>query len=163
MTTVFRASRRATGFDPLDASGSVGRNGWRFNDRDTPILYAASVQSLSILEVVARPGWEAVGVLTVFPIEIPEAGLATLEELGITLPTNWNNRPAGAAARQIGAQLIQAIDRAEGEGTHIYGLHVPSVISTTDTNVLLDPRQVEAYRVGQPARIPFDWLVGSGT
>ena len=53
---VYRASRKARPlFDPLDSSASVGRDGWRFNDRRTEILYSAEVEALAILEVVARP------------------------------------------------------------------------------------------------------------
>ncbi|MFM7640021.1 MAG: RES domain-containing protein, partial [Cyanobium sp.] len=55
---VYRASRRPlAAFDPLDASSSVERDGWRFNDKRTAIPYTAEVQSLAILEVVSRPGW----------------------------------------------------------------------------------------------------------
>ena len=54
---VFRASRRPrAAFDPLDSSASVARDGWRFNDKRSEILYTAEVQALSILEIAARPG-----------------------------------------------------------------------------------------------------------
>lgn len=163
MTTVFRASRRPAGFDPLDASGSVGRNGWRYNDSETPILYAAAVQSLSILEVVARPGWETVNELVVFPVKVPEGSVRTLADLGIVLPTNWNNRPAAPSARRVGREFLTAVDAARAAGEDVCGVRVPSVISTTDFNVLLDPRQADRYVVGDPARIPFDWLFETGT
>ncbi|MFT4100789.1 MAG: RES domain-containing protein [Burkholderiaceae bacterium] len=163
MTIVYRASRRPDGFDPLDASASVGRGGWRYNDRDTPILYAASVQSLAILEVVARPGWDAVEELAIFPIDVPDGTIAPLEALGIRLPSNWNNRPAAGAARRIGAQFLQAVDAARRLGDRLCGVLVPSVISTVDRNVLLDPRQVDTFAVGSPALIPFDWLTATGT
>jgi RES domain-containing protein len=68
---IFRASRRpCAAFDPLDSSASVARDGWRYNDKRTEVLYAAGVESLAILEVVARPGWENVPDLTVAAIEV---------------------------------------------------------------------------------------------
>lgn len=163
MTTVYRATRRPAGFDPLDASASVARDGWRFNDRETPILYAASVQSLAILEVVARPGWESVRELAIHPIDIPPGSIATLEQLDITLPSNWNNRPSASAARRVGRRFLSAVDAARGAGQSLCGVLVPSVISTTDFNVLLDPRQAGSFTAGRPAMIAFDWLAGTGT
>lgn len=103
MTTVYRASHFPDHFDPLDATPSVARAGWRFNDQDTPILYAAEVQSLAILEVAARPAWAAIKELAIFPITVP-GEIVTLDELGIVLPTNWNNRPSAHSARRIGAE-----------------------------------------------------------
>jgi hypothetical protein len=44
------------GRSPLDSSASVARDGWRYNDNRTEILYAAGVEALATLEVVARPG-----------------------------------------------------------------------------------------------------------
>ena len=163
MTTVYRASRSPDRFDPLDAQPSVARSGWRFNDRDTPILYAAVVQSLSVLEVVARPGWDTVKEVGIFPIEVPDGSIKTLDDLGIRLPTNWNNRPAAPTARRIGAQFLKAVDQAKAAGQTICGVLVPSVISTVDRNVMLDPRRTALYTVGRDARIPFNWLATTGT
>lgn len=163
MTTVYRASRFPGRFKPLDASPSVAREGWRFNDQDTPILYAAEVQSLALLEVVARPGMASVTEIAIFPIEIP-GEIVTLAHLAIVLPSNWSNRPAGHSARRVGKEFLQAVDRASASsGRVISGVFVPSVISTTDRNVLLDPRQTSTFRLGQEDRIPFDWLAASST
>ena len=162
MTTVYRSTRFPGRFDPLDAAPSVARGGWRFNDPDTAILYAAETRSLAILEVVARPGWEAVAELAVFPIEVPGA-IVTLDDLGIVLPTNWNNRPAAHSARRIGAEFLRHVDRARVSGRVISGVFVPSVISTIERNVLLDPRQLATFQLGPEVRIPFDWLAKTGT
>lgn len=162
MTTVYRASRFAGRFNPLDASHSVTRGGWRFNDQDTPILYAAAVQSLAVLEVVARPGWTSVKEIAIYPIEVP-GEIMTLSHLGIVLPTNWNNRPSGQSARRVGREFLEAVDQAKESGRVISGALVPSVISTTDYNVLLDPRQARTFQLGQEVRLPFDWLSNSST
>jgi len=161
---VYRASRKPrSAFDPLDASASVARDGWRFNDKRSAILYAAEVQSLAILEVVSRPGWATVTDLTIAAIAVPEGSIVSLRDIGLLLPTNWNVRPVGPNTQSIGGDFLKAVDLAPAEGHQICGVRVPSVISTTDCNVLLDPRQREMYRVDEWVRIPFNWLVGTAT
>lgn len=161
---VYRASRRPRAeFDPLDSSPSVARDGWRFNDKRSEILYAAEVQALAILEVVARPGWASVAELTVAAIEVPDHTVFDLAELGIVLPSNWNQRPAARNAQRIGAEFLEAVDREAAAGRRVCGVRVPTVISTSDHNVLLDPRQRRSYRVAAWSRIPFDWLLGTAT
>lgn len=161
---VYRASRRPrAAFDPLDSSASVARDGWRFNDKRSEILYTAEVQSLSILEVAARPGWDTVTELTIAAIEVPDGSVFDLADLGIDLPSNWNVRPAAPNAQSIGGEFLAAVDREAAAGRRVCGLRVPSVISTTDHNVLLDPRQKSNFSVAFWARIPFNWLVGTAT
>lgn len=161
---VYRATRKPRAdFDPLDSSASVARSGWRFNDKSAEILYAAEVQSLAILEVVARPGWQLVSELTVAAIEVPDGSVVDLDDLRITLPANWNVRPAARNAQRIGAEFLAAADREAAAGRTICGVRVPSVISTSDRNVLLDPRRKRSYRVASWSRIAFDWLVGTAT
>ena len=109
---VYRASRRPhTAFDPLDSSASVARDGWRFNDKRSEILYAAEVQALAILEVAARPGWDTVAEMTIAAIEVPDGSVLDLSDLGIVLPSNWNIRPAAPNAQGIGAEFLAAVDR----------------------------------------------------
>lgn len=161
---VYRASRKPRAqFDPLDSSASVAGDGWRYNDNRTEILYTAEVEALSILEIVVRPGWESVAELNVAAIEVPEGSIVNLDDLAITLPSNWNQRPAARNAQRIGAEFLAAVDGAQTKGRTVCGVRVPSVISTTDYNVLLDPRQKSAYRVARWSRIPFDWLITTST
>lgn len=42
-------------------------------------------------------------------------------------------------------------------------VRVPSVISTTDHDILLDPRQKGSFSVASWARIPFNCLIGTAT
>lgn len=161
---VYRASRRPrAAFDPLDSSASVARDGWRFNDKRSEVLYAAEVQALSILEVVARPGWSTVAELTIAAIEVPDGSIVDLSDLGIVLPSNWNARPAAPNAQSIAGEFLAAADREAAAGRRVCGMRVPSVISTTDHNVLLDPRQKTAFSIAAWSRIPFNWLVGTAT
>ncbi|HRO57991.1 MAG TPA: RES family NAD+ phosphorylase [Burkholderiaceae bacterium] len=151
---VYRASRRPKReFNPLDASASVARHGWRYNDNRTEILYTAGVESLATLEVVARPGWNTIKELTIAAIEVPDGSVVDLQEVGIVLPSNWSMRPAAPNAQAIGAEFLAVVDKAKAAGTRICGIRVPSVIS--DYNVLLDPRQKSSYSVAAWSRIPL--------
>lgn len=161
---VYRTSRKPSAqFDPLDSSASIQRDGWRFNDNRTEILYVAEVEALSILEVVARPKWESVVGLTVAVIEIPDDSIVSLHDLGIALPSNWDQRPAAGNAQRIGRAFLTAVDGAQASGRTICGLRVPSVISESDHNVLLDPRQRSRFRVAQRNKIPFGRLLATLT
>lgn len=161
---VYRASRKPQrDFDPLDAAPSVRGGGWRYNDPNTPILYAASVQSLAILEVAARPGWHLLKEVVVATIEVPDGTIADLHDLRITLPTNWNMRPAAPGARSIGREFLAAVDREAAAGRTVCGVRVPSVLATADMNLLLDPRQQASDRVVSWVRIPFAWLLEAAT
>ena len=94
---------------------------------------------------------------------MPAGSIVSLEDLGLLLPTNWNVRPAGSNAQSIGGEFLRAVDQAATEGRQICGVRVPSVISTTDCNVLLDPRQGEHYRIADWIRLPSNWLVATAT
>ena len=91
--------------------------------------------------MVSRPGWATVAELTIAAIAVPAGSVVSLDELGLQLPTNWNVRPAWPNAQRIGGEFLKAVDQAAREGRLICGVRVPSVISTTDWHVLLDPRQ----------------------
>lgn len=161
---MYRASRKPRHlFDPLDSSASIARDGWRFNDRRTEILYAAEVEALAILEVVARPGWETVEELTVAAIEVPDGTIVALADLYILLPTNWNQRPAARNSQSIGSEFLARADEHARGGRTVVGVRVPSVISSSDHNVLLDPRRKAEYSVAGWSRIPFDWLQATPT
>lgn len=159
---VFRASSGSKqNFDPLDARPSIARDGWRFNDKNSAVLYAAETQALALLEVVVRPGWDTVDTVTVAMIEVPDGTILELEALGILLPTNWNARPVARDSQAVGAQFLTAAARS-GDPP-ICGVRVPSVISSTDFNVLLDPRERDRYSAIGWTLIPFQTLKGTET
>jgi RES domain-containing protein len=161
---VYRASRKPQRlFDPLDTSASIARDGWRFNDGRTEILYAAEVEALAILEVVARPGWDTVEELTVAAIEVPNGAVVGLSDLGILLPTNWNQRPVARNSQRIGGEFLANADRQAKSGRTVVGVRVPSVISSSDHNVLLDPRRKSDYSIAGWSRIPFNWFRETAT
>jgi RES domain-containing protein len=151
-------------FDALDSASSIaGPKGWRFNDLNTEILYAAEVEALATLEVAVRPGWETIQHVLVATIEIPDGSLAHLTDLGIVLPNNWNSRPATDDSRLVAQEFLNALaDMASGRSRPI-GVRVPSVLSSTDFNVLLDPSRKSEMSSNITNRIAFNTLRVTGS
>lgn len=146
-------------FDPLDSSGSVsGPKGWRFNDLGTEILYTAEVEALATLEVAVRPGFDTIRHILIATIEIAEDSVANLSDLGIALPSNWNARPVADDSRSIAREFLDAIIRLPAGSRKPLGLRVPSVLSASDYNVLLDPARKREYTATISNRIPFSTL-----
>lgn len=151
-------------FDPLDSASSIaGPKGWRFNDLSTEILYAAQVEALATLEVAVRPGWETIQQVLVATIEIPDGSLVRPEDLGIQLPSNWNARPVADDSRQIAREFLYAVAGLPPGSNRPAGLRVPSVLSSTDFNVLLDPSRKAEFKATITGRIPFKTLRGTGS
>jgi RES domain-containing protein len=151
-------------FDPLDSSPSVaGSKGWRFNDLATEILYAAEVEALATLEVAVRPGWETIEHVLIATIEVPDGSVATLLDLGIVLPGNWNARPVADDSRAIAREFLEAIAALPAGAPRPVGLRVPSVLSSSDFNVLLDPARKSEYSSAVTSRIPFKTFTASAS
>jgi len=151
-----------TDFDPLDSSGSVGGiNGWRFNDKSTEILYTAEVESLAVLEVAVRPGLETILQIVIAQIELPDDAVAELHQLGMLLPSNWNARPVANDSRTIAREFLDTV--AAMPGKKPIGLRVPSVLSATNHNVLIDPSRKGELTHKIIHRLPFDTLRNTGS
>lgn len=151
-------------FDPLDSSGSVsGPKGWRFNDLGTEILYTADVEALATLEIAVRPGFDTIRHILIASIDIPEDSIVSLSTLGITLPSNWNARPVADDSRTIAREFLDAVAKLAPGSRKPVGLRVPSVLSASDYNVLLDPSRKSEYTVTISNRIPFSTLRNTGS
>jgi RES domain-containing protein len=154
----WRGAGAAT-FDVLDSSGSIaGPRGWRFNDLSTEILYSAETCALAILEVAVRPGFETIKQILVAAIEVPDDAIVDLSDLNILLPSNWNTRPASDDSRNIAREFLDAIARLPPGVPNPMGVRVPSVLSASDFNVLLDPARKSEYRPALSHRLPFSTL-----
>jgi RES domain-containing protein len=146
-------------FDALDSAGSVaGPKGWRYNDLSTEILYTAEVEALATLEVALRPGLETIRHILIATIEIPNDSIASLDNLGIKLPNNWNARPVTDDSRLIATEFFAAIAKIPTGPKKPVGLRVPSVLSSSDYNILLDPSRKNEYRSNISSRLPFKTL-----
>jgi hypothetical protein len=121
----YRASRKPRRlFDPLDSSASLTRDGWRFNDGRTKRLYAAEVEVLAILELVARAGWDTVEELTVAAIAVPNGAIVGLADLGMARPANWNQRPAARNAQCVEVEFLAGVDQQAKGGHLVVGVRV---------------------------------------
>lgn len=140
-----------------------GPRGWRFNDLATEILYTAEVESLAILEVAIRPGLETIDEILVATIEIPDDSVVDLKDLKIALPSNWNARPVTDDSRRIARQFLDALTKLPARTNKPVGLRVPSVLSGSDCNVLLDPARKSEYQAKVTNRIPFNTLRTTGS
>jgi RES domain-containing protein len=151
-------------FDPLDSASSVaGPKGWRFNDLSTEILYTAQVEALAVLEVAVRPGWETIQQIQIASIEIPDGCVVSLSDLGIVLPSNWNARPVADDSRLIAREFLDAVARMPTGANRPAGVRVPSVLSSSDFNVLLDPSRKGEFTASITSRMPFKTLRGAGS
>jgi RES domain-containing protein len=154
----------AASFDPLDSAASVsGPKGWRFNDLSTEIIYTAEVEALATLEAAVRPGWETIHQVLIATIEIPDDAVVSPSDLGIVLPRNWNARPAADDSRAIAWEFLEAVERLPIGTARPVGLRVPSVLSSSDFNILLDPSRKSDYVATISSRIPFHTLRLTGS
>ncbi len=125
----------------------------------TEILYTTDVESLATLEVAARPGWESVREVLIATIDVPDGSVADLQDLGLTLPANWNVRPVAADSRAVARKFLEAVARLPGGRPRPLGLRVPSVLSAADHTVLVDPSRRAECTVSLSHRIPFQTLL----
>jgi RES domain-containing protein len=165
--TLFRARARRQGttrkFDPLDSSGSVaGPRGWRFNDLATEVLYTAEVEALAILEVAIRPGFDTIAEILIATIDVPDDSVVGLDDIDLKLPADWDVRPAADDSRKIARGFLDVL-AAKPAGRRPVGLRVPSVLSGSDFNVLLDPSRKAEFKAKLSGRIPFGNLRMTGS
>ena len=153
-----------TTFDPLDSASSVsGPKGWRFNDLATEILYTAEVEALATLEVAVRPGFDTIRHILVATIEIPDDSIVDLSDFDIVLPSNWNARPVADDSRTIAREFLDALGKIPATARRPVGLRLPSVLSGSDHNILLDPSRKPQYVVTISNRISFSTLRDTGS
>jgi len=151
-------------FDALDSSGTIaGPTGWRFNDLSTEILYTAEVEALAVLEVAVRPGFDTIRQILIATINVPDGAIVDLSDLGIVLPSNWNARPVADESRTIAREFLDVVAAMPAATPKPVGVRVPSVLSGSDRNVLLDPSRKAEYSAAISNRIPFEYLRDTGS
>ncbi|MPZ20334.1 MAG: RES domain-containing protein [Luteitalea sp.] len=133
----FRAS-------PLSAEGAR-RLGGRWNPPGVAVLYTASTEALAYLERFVHLGPElAESPHLMVKIEVPGNALS-LERTA--LPTNWKAVPVPASVQAIGGKWVN-------EGRAL-ALSVPSVLSESDRNILLNAAHAEYPKVRIVEKRPF--------
>ena len=142
---IVRAARVSSAF-----TGEGARvYGGRWNSRGTAVIYVSEHESLAALELFVhltplspndryrsfRLEWED-KLTEYFPVK--------------SLPSHWNAEPPTFQTMQVGDEWIRA-------GKSV-ALAVPSVLSTSERNFLLNPRHPDFKRIkiSQPVQYRFD-------
>ena len=123
----------------------VGRTG-----AGSPILYTARTESLAKLEALVHLKPAIAVRLVLVQATLPDALVATLRS---ALPAGWDDAPDSGAARSVGDSWLQS-------GSSL-ALEVPSVYSSTETNVLINPAHPDFAQlvIGNPVPFAFDHLL----
>ncbi len=143
---ICHAQHRRTAFSGDGARLYPGR----WNRRGVPMVYCASSPSLAQLELfVHLDASELPDHLVMIRASIPE-GVAVLSLAPRDLPRDWRRLPAPPSLQEIGSDWIS--------GGESVALRVPSVVSPTEDNVLLNPAHVDFARITihAPERFVFD-------
>ena len=142
---IVRAARRQSAF-----TGEGARvYGGRWNSRGTAVVYVSEHESLAALELLVhltpltptdrylsfRLEWED-KMTEYFPVK--------------NLPAKWNAEPPIFQTMQIGDELVRT-------GKSV-ALAVPSVLSTTEMNFVLNPRHSDfkKIKISEPSEYRFD-------
>lgn len=123
--------------------------GGRWNSVGVPIVYTSGTQALAMLEMLVHLG--NAGILpsySICPAEFDESLITKLDPR--YLPNNWRTPVVPPATQSIG-------DAWAAAGTSAV-LEVPSVISPTDSNYLINPghRDFSSITIGIPEPFTFD-------
>ena len=123
--------------------------GGRWNSPGTAVIYVSEHESLAALELVVH--------LTPIPPDDRYLSFRLEWEDKLTdhfpvknLPTHWNAEPPGSKTMQIGDEWVRA-------GKYV-ALAVPSVLSASDLNFLLNPKHPDfkKIKISKPIEYRFD-------
>ncbi len=132
-------------YPPLTGEGARLAGG-RWNSPGTPMVYASTHLSLSVLEMlvhldVARLPADLVS----FEVALPDEAVETLD-LSLLRP-GWENNPFQRETREIGDRWIR-----EGRGL---ALVVPSAVVPAERNVLINPLHADIRQIRIASQEPF--------
>ncbi|WP_424814083.1 RES family NAD+ phosphorylase [Roseococcus sp. YIM B11640] len=129
---------------PVWSGMGAALGGGRWNAVGVPVIYAASSQALSMLEVLVQGG----------DFSLPRAAVAALlpDDLHVEtldpLPAGWREVDS-PTARAAGMEWLLS-----GRGAV---LRVPSVIVPEESNYLVNPAHPDAARIAVGAPVPVEW------
>ena len=142
---IVRAARVRTAFTGEGSRFYPGR----WNSRGKPMIYLSEHESLAALETLVHTR----------PLSLTERYFSFRVEWADTLteyfpvkklPPGWNEQPPTLASRRIGDEWV-AQERS-------LALAVPSLLSTSELNFLLNPnhRDFKKIKIGPPMEYRFD-------
>ncbi len=145
---VWRLCREKYAKTPFDGFGSA-QYGGRWNSKGVYVAYASASPALSMLELLVHIDRDDVPDDLVFVIaDIPNDSIKDVDES--TLPANWRAEPPPAKLRAVGDTWVQS--------NSSIGLRVPSVLSPTESNILINPShpRVGEVQYAPPERVVLD-------
>lgn len=126
--------------------------GGRWNHEGVAVLYCSSSLALAQLETVVHlEGTLPPGGFEFLKLEFPEICIRRrirvkdLEEYGV----DWRSHPPHALLREIGSEWIAS-------GTSLV-MQVPSVVSPTESNYLLNPAHPDFRKIKAGMASPVEW------
>jgi RES domain-containing protein len=145
---ICKLSRVKTALDGEGASRYPGR----WNRKGVAVVYGASSLSLAMLEFLVHldpDEWpdDLASIRFEIPVHVAQGAEAIDPR---TLPEDWRATPGPDALKSLGSDWAKAGRSAV--------LLVPSAVTPTETNVLLNPRHpdIEALVVHSPEPLVFD-------
>jgi RES domain-containing protein len=142
---IVRAARRQSAF-----TGEGARvYGGRWNSRGTAVVYVSEHESLAALELFVHltplsPNGEYLSFRLQWDDKLTE--YFSVKDL----PQDWNAEPPTFQTMQIGDEWVRAAKSV--------ALAVPSVLSTSEMNFLLNPKHLDfkKIKISQPVEYRFD-------
>lgn len=142
---VYRLCKEKYSARVLDGEGGKIIGG-RWHTRGRRIVYCASSEALAVLEVRVHIGrYSPSAPYVMHGIEVPEECIATFD--ADALPTDWNAVPYGTPSRNVGDAWLESGRSA--------ALRVPSVHSSTDASILLNPAHTDFASVQVVSMLPY--------
>lgn len=148
---VFRIEREQYLDTTLDGIGAASADGYRWNSLNTYLVYTAESRALATLEVSVHLDLHEDLPTDRFYVEIDipdDIEILILDQKD--LPGNWDVKPPGLETQYIGDDFVMANDAAI--------LKVPSSITPTEFNYLINPRHPDSSRIVviSTQRLQFD-------
>ncbi|WP_016955353.1 RES family NAD+ phosphorylase [Catenovulum agarivorans] len=127
MISIYRIVKKKWAASAFDGEGARLFGG-RWNNKGKACVYAASSESLALLEILVHLESDAIlNSYTLLKSKLPPTEIMTLG----TLPQNWRAEPAPAQTAVIGDQWLKS--------EQSLALQVPSVIVPREYNYLINP------------------------
>jgi RES domain-containing protein len=148
MPAAWRIVRAARADSAFTGEGSRAYGG-RWNSRGTAIIYVSEHESLAALELFVHTiPVSPTGRYLSFRLQWDDKLTEYFPKKN--LPPNWNAEPPTFETMQIGDEWVR--------GGRSLALAVPSVLSTSEMNFLLNPRHSDfrKIKISQPIEYYFD-------
>jgi Uncharacterized conserved protein len=150
---LWRIATEAAAYAADDMTGKGAEiTGGRWNQKGTPMVYAATSLALAALEVVVHlPRAPLPLNRYIIRIAVPDEVWSARQAVDHALaPAGWDAEPAGLTSRQFGEAWVKRGDSC------LHG--VPSVVIPLEQNILINPahassKQLKAQNIG---RFTFD-------